>query len=147
MIRPRQSNDSTCSLEDRKPKAAGERAGDSGKINKHGFQEVEINQLLLVLSMDFKITNLLAQRNNHLNQQMSMTNTSIAYDAKRHASVMKSIAILTILFLPATFTSVSPNISIIWMQSVNGFYRPCSPLQLLLLLNHRRLCIGQSPYH
>ncbi|KAI1313783.1 hypothetical protein F5Y03DRAFT_337930 [Xylaria venustula] len=51
------------------------------------------------------INNLLAQRNNETNRIMVEASTSIAHDTKRDSSAMKSIAILTLVFLPATFTA------------------------------------------
>ncbi|KAI3320348.1 hypothetical protein HD806DRAFT_524716 [Xylariaceae sp. AK1471] len=51
------------------------------------------------------ITNLLAQRNNETNRIMVESSTSIAHDTRRDSSAMKSIAILTMVFLPATFTA------------------------------------------
>ncbi|KAI0976364.1 hypothetical protein F4678DRAFT_416810 [Xylaria arbuscula] len=51
------------------------------------------------------INNLLAQRNNETNRIMAEASTSIAHDTKRDSSAMKSIAILTLVFLPATFTA------------------------------------------
>ncbi|OTA95519.1 hypothetical protein M434DRAFT_9766 [Hypoxylon sp. CO27-5] len=55
------------------------------------------------------ITNLLAQRNNETNRRLAESSTSIARDTRRDSSAMKSIAILTMVFLPATFTAVSQN--------------------------------------
>ncbi|KAH9886099.1 hypothetical protein F4778DRAFT_759022 [Xylariomycetidae sp. FL2044] len=51
------------------------------------------------------INNLLAQRNNEINRRLAESSTSIAHDTKRDSSAMKSIAILTMVFLPATFTA------------------------------------------
>ncbi|KAI0128221.1 hypothetical protein F4776DRAFT_629640 [Hypoxylon sp. NC0597] len=51
------------------------------------------------------ITNLLAQRNNETNRRLAEASTSIAHDTRRDSSAMKSIAILTMVFLPATFTA------------------------------------------
>ncbi|KAI1419482.1 hypothetical protein F5Y12DRAFT_777704 [Xylaria sp. FL1777] len=51
------------------------------------------------------INNLLAQRNNETNRIMVEASTSIAHDTRRDSSAMKSIAILTLVFLPATFTA------------------------------------------
>ncbi|KAI8623071.1 hypothetical protein F5Y19DRAFT_468800 [Xylariaceae sp. FL1651] len=51
------------------------------------------------------ITNLLAQRNNEATRTMAESSTSIAHDTQRDSSAMKSIAILTMIFLPATFTA------------------------------------------
>ncbi|KAI0387365.1 hypothetical protein F5Y04DRAFT_240042 [Hypomontagnella monticulosa] len=51
------------------------------------------------------ITNLLAQRNNQTNRDLAESSTSIARDTRRDSAAMKSIAILTMIFLPATFTA------------------------------------------
>jgi hypothetical protein len=42
-----------------------------------------------------------------MNIGLASTSTSIARDTKKDSSVMKSIGILTMVFLPATFTAVS----------------------------------------
>ncbi|KAK6957352.1 hypothetical protein Daesc_000136 [Daldinia eschscholtzii] len=51
------------------------------------------------------IANLLAQRNNETNRRLAESSTSIAHDTRRDSLAMKSIAILTMIFLPATFTA------------------------------------------
>ncbi|KAI0109856.1 hypothetical protein F4814DRAFT_424759 [Daldinia grandis] len=51
------------------------------------------------------IANLLAQRNNETNYRLAKSSTSIAHDTRRDSLAMKSIAILTMIFLPATFTA------------------------------------------
>ncbi|KAI2466348.1 hypothetical protein F4781DRAFT_406112 [Annulohypoxylon bovei var. microspora] len=51
------------------------------------------------------INNLLAQRNNEMNRKLAESSTSIARDTRRDSLAMKSIAILTMVFLPGTFTA------------------------------------------
>ncbi|KAI8960826.1 hypothetical protein F5Y11DRAFT_328553 [Daldinia sp. FL1419] len=51
------------------------------------------------------IANVLAQRNNEINRRLAESSTSIAHDTRRDSLAMKSIAILTMIFLPATFTA------------------------------------------
>ncbi|KAI2623067.1 hypothetical protein GGS26DRAFT_567027 [Hypomontagnella submonticulosa] len=74
------------------------------------------------------ITNLLAQRNNQTNRELAESSTSIARDTRRDSSAMKSIAILTMVFLPATFTAtyfstpamteLEPSQSLYWAVTV-----------------------------
>ncbi|KAI0828410.1 hypothetical protein F5Y06DRAFT_308360 [Hypoxylon sp. FL0890] len=74
------------------------------------------------------ITNLLAQRNNEMNRRLAESSTSIARDTRRDSSAMKSIAILTMVFLPATFTAtyfgtpamsaLEPSQSLYWIVTV-----------------------------
>ncbi|KAI1412253.1 hypothetical protein F5Y13DRAFT_180319 [Hypoxylon sp. FL1857] len=74
------------------------------------------------------ITNLLAQRNNETNRRLAESSTSIAHDTRRDSSAMKSIAILTMVFLPATFTAtyfgtpamaeLKPSQSLYWVVTV-----------------------------
>ncbi|KAI1755307.1 hypothetical protein F4782DRAFT_488058 [Xylaria castorea] len=69
------------------------------------------------------INNLLAQRNNETNRIMVEASTSIAHDTRRDSSAMKSIAILTLIFLPATFTATyfsTP--AVVAMGPSQGFY-------------------------
>ncbi|KAI1109887.1 hypothetical protein F5Y14DRAFT_455575 [Nemania sp. NC0429] len=49
------------------------------------------------------INNLLSQRNNETTCAMAGASTRIAHDTRRDSAAMKSIAILTMVFLPATF--------------------------------------------
>ncbi|KAI1142076.1 hypothetical protein F5Y05DRAFT_369638 [Hypoxylon sp. FL0543] len=82
------------------------------------------------------ITNLLAQRNNETNRRLAESSTSIARDTRRDSSAMKSIAILTMVFLPATFTAtyfetpavaaLNPSQSFYWVVTV--------PLTLVVML-------------
>ncbi|KAI0191368.1 hypothetical protein EV127DRAFT_469314 [Xylaria flabelliformis] len=69
------------------------------------------------------INNLLAQRNNETNRIMVEASTSIAHDTRRDSSAMKSIAILTLVFLPATFTATyfsTP--AVVALGPSQGFY-------------------------
>ncbi|KAI0448330.1 hypothetical protein F5B21DRAFT_497918 [Xylaria acuta] len=69
------------------------------------------------------INNLLAQRNNETNRIMVEASTSIAHDTRRDSSAMKSIAVLTLIFLPATFTATyfgTP--AVVAMGPSQGFY-------------------------
>ncbi|KAI1660748.1 hypothetical protein F4813DRAFT_348216 [Daldinia decipiens] len=74
------------------------------------------------------IANLLAQRNNETNYRLAESSTSIAHDTRRDSLAMKSIAILTMIFLPATFTAtyfttpaiaaLEPSQSLYWVVTV-----------------------------
>ncbi|KAI1100669.1 hypothetical protein F4804DRAFT_318343 [Jackrogersella minutella] len=82
------------------------------------------------------INNLLAQRNNETNRRLAESSTSIARDTRRDSLAMKSIAILTMVFLPATFTATyfgtpaveasQPSQSTYWIVTV--------PLTLVVML-------------
>ncbi|OTB13173.1 hypothetical protein K445DRAFT_24985 [Daldinia sp. EC12] len=74
------------------------------------------------------IANLLAQRNNETNRRLAESSTSIAHDTRRDSLAMKSIAILTMIFLPATFTATyfatpaiavsEPSQSLYWIVTI-----------------------------
>ncbi|KAI1470491.1 uncharacterized protein F4812DRAFT_417805, partial [Daldinia caldariorum] len=74
------------------------------------------------------IANLLAQRNNETNRRLAESSTSIAHDTRRDSLAMKSIAILTMIFLPATFTAtyfttpaiaaLDPSQSLYWIVTI-----------------------------
>ncbi|KAI0551037.1 hypothetical protein F4679DRAFT_540059 [Xylaria curta] len=69
------------------------------------------------------INNILAQRDNETNRIMVEASTSIAHDTRRDSSAMKSIAILTLIFLPATFTATyfsTP--AVVALGPSQGFY-------------------------
>ena len=48
----------------------------------------------------------MAQRDNKLNIEIARDSKSIAVEGKRDSSAMKTIAVLTIVFLPGTFIAV-----------------------------------------
>ena len=49
----------------------------------------------------------MGQRDNKLNIEVARDSKSIAAESKRDSSSMKTIAVLTIVFLPGTFVSVN----------------------------------------
>lgn len=49
----------------------------------------------------------MAQKDSKVNIQLAETSTSIAIETKKDSSAMKTIAGLTMFFLPGTFTAVS----------------------------------------
>ncbi|KAI0844758.1 hypothetical protein F5Y00DRAFT_273585 [Daldinia vernicosa] len=82
------------------------------------------------------IANLLAQRNNEMNCRLAESSTSIAHDTRRDSLAMKSIAVLTMVFLPATFVAtyfttpavaaLEPSQSLYWVVTV--------PLTLIVVI-------------
>jgi hypothetical protein len=49
----------------------------------------------------------LAHKSNRINLSLADSSRRIAMDAQKDSSIMKSIALLTMVFLPATFLAVS----------------------------------------
>jgi hypothetical protein len=72
-------------------------------LSMQSFCRCNVAQLLITI----KLFNLIAQQDNSVNLRMSRLQTDIAGASKRDSSAMKIIAILTTLFLPGTFVSVS----------------------------------------
>lgn len=60
----------------------------------------------LVLSLSLQVYNFIAQRDNRLNVEVARDSKSIAIASKRDSSSMKTISILTMVFLPGTFVTV-----------------------------------------
>ncbi|KAI2619932.1 hypothetical protein GGR54DRAFT_601856 [Hypoxylon sp. NC1633] len=95
------------------------------------------------------ITNLLAQRNNESNRKLAESSTSIARDTRRDSSAMKSIAILTMVFLPATFTAtyfgtpaiaaLEPSQNLYWIVTL-----PLTVAVLLVWLLTLRFCLSKG---
>ncbi|KAI1457472.1 hypothetical protein F4805DRAFT_427941 [Annulohypoxylon moriforme] len=82
------------------------------------------------------ITNLLAQRNNETNRELAESSTSIAHDTRRDSFAMKSIAILTMIFLPGTFVATyfsTPAMAIL-QPSQNLYWIITIPLTLVVAL-------------
>ncbi|KAI9799361.1 MAG: hypothetical protein M1833_004060 [Piccolia ochrophora] len=64
--------------------------------------QIHIPQLIWL-----QIFNLMAQRDTKLNLEVARDSKSLAAASKRDSSAMKSVAVVTIVFLPGTFLSVS----------------------------------------
>ena len=60
----------------------------------------------LILTLEWQIYSLIAQRDSILNLQVANGSNALADAARRDSSAMKTIAVLTILFLPGTFVAV-----------------------------------------
>lgn len=54
-----------------------------------------------------QIYNHLAHKSNQINLSLAESSRRIAMEAQRDSAVMKSIAVLTMTFLPATYIAVS----------------------------------------
>ena len=57
--------------------------------------------------------NFLADSNNELNRQLGIDTREIAEASMRDSSAMKSIAVLTMVFLPGTYLAVCPIVQVI----------------------------------
>ncbi|KAI0888726.1 uncharacterized protein GGS22DRAFT_196602 [Annulohypoxylon maeteangense] len=82
------------------------------------------------------ITNLLAQRNNEINRKLAESSTSIARDTRRDSLAMKSIAVLTMIFLPGTFTATyfsTPAMTAL-QPSQNLYWIVTVPLTVIVVL-------------
>jgi hypothetical protein len=49
---------------------------------------------------------LVAEKNNEINQEINIDNQRIANETRKDSLAMKSVAILTMAFLPGTFVAV-----------------------------------------
>ena len=58
-----------------------------------------------------QVFNLIAQRDNHVNQSIAADSRELAAAAKRDGYAMKTIAVLTLTFLPGTFVAVGQLLS------------------------------------
>jgi hypothetical protein len=100
--------------------------------------------MVYVLIMS-QINNHLAHRSNQINLSLADSSQKIAMDTQRDSSIMKSIAVLTMTFLPATYIAVC-------LLSLNmKEFRLTKPSLSLLLLEllprtHHKAYTGGSPY-
>lgn len=66
---------------------------------------------MFVLTSNLKVHNLIAQRDSLRNIEIGKDTKEVAAASKRDSSAMKTIAVLTMIFLPGTFVSVSHSLS------------------------------------
>ncbi|KAI1386113.1 uncharacterized protein F4822DRAFT_430986 [Hypoxylon trugodes] len=97
------------------------------------------------------INNLFAQRNSEMNTMLAESSTSIARDTRRDGSAMKSIAVLTMVFLPATFIATYFGIPAVEAsQPSQGIYWAVTvPLTLVVLFMWRLyfyFCVVKKDY-
>jgi len=60
-----------------------------------------------------QIYNHLAHKSNQINLSLAESSRHIAMDAQKDSAVMKSIAVLTMIFLPATYIAVGHSNSLV----------------------------------
>ena len=61
-----------------------------------------------------QIWNLIAQRDNVINQSIAADSRALAAASRRDSSAMKTIAVLTMAFLPGTFVAVGSLSKHLW---------------------------------
>lgn len=73
--------------------------------------------------MMFQLYSMISQRDSKVNISVAEDSKKIAAAAKRDSLAMKTVSMLTLIFLPGTFVAVSvvspPLASILWLQRIN----------------------------